>query len=197
MHICVLQIVTQINWFRPTLVNFFWSTSKFLFFREAWILSRSCGEDGEDGTEDSAMGKRGVTVQKDRIADGQERDGIYFFASDIPSILPLLPCSGSTGGPSSAAARRLHCLFACGGDRQMGGGGGGLWNSLHSCYRAQMSSARHKSAVSRAEGGLCRVSETCCMQREAAKWAKGPRINFVRRQLKRSRSRLVDPPVLE
>lgn len=50
MHICVLQIVTQINWFRPTLVNFFWSTSKFLFFREAWILSRSCGEDGEDGT---------------------------------------------------------------------------------------------------------------------------------------------------
>lgn len=58
--------------------------------------------------------------------------------------------------------RRLLHLFACGQDRQRRG----LWNSLHSSHRAQVSGTRHKSAVSGEEGGLQSQGHAAVSQNE-------------------------------
>lgn len=163
MHFCVLQIVTQINWFHPTLANFSWSTMKVWFKKttvrkpEFWAIT---------------LGKVERTVQKtaQRIKEEWQYRKRYrwtetrlallfiFFASEIPIILPRLPCSGTP--VRRRLLRRGACLLVCVWRGQAEGLGacweveGGLWNSLHSCWRAHMSRARHKSAVSRAEEGL-------------------------------------------
>lgn len=134
MHICVLQIVTQINCFHATLANFCWSTTKVEFKKttvgKPKFWDKALGKVERTVRKTATKDKKGVTVQKDRITSGQKRDWLYYYF-----FLPLrfrasasLALQWDTGGPSSAAARRLPaCLRVTGTSRGVRGvlGGGG------------------------------------------------------------------------